>query len=242
MVDELAEKNGVLKENINLLHEKIHNLEYEKVNKHIQQYSEVARRASLSASAVPAITEPAILLSPVEFLTVRSSQFQRRQQPKSNNNIGNKSVVSPIVSEITANVLDGTDSNAAKIAANGNNKRRRKNLGTGSADLNFEGGDRRAWIYLNRVKRTATEDIITNFVKQKDGFETAEITVKEIPTAEDRLKTFLVIGPLQKRNELYNNEFWPKNVGVKRFHFDKHKDFLSEHPDLFSKSPVGDFL
>lgn len=43
----------------------------------------------------------------------------------------------------------------------------------------FTGNERRLWIYLYRVKKTATEDIIT-YISRKPGYEDSKIIVKEM--------------------------------------------------------------
>lgn len=115
------------------------------------------------------------------------------------------------------------------------NKRRykyKKRLGTGGTAGDqvgdFAGGDRKVWLYLHRVKRTATEKIITDFIKNKPGFEQEKVTVRELPTDEDKLKCFVVTAPLERKDDMYDRSFWPNHVGIKRFDFKKHRSFLDQ--------------
>lgn len=101
------------------------------------------------------------------------------------------------------------------------------------ADSNFTGGDRRAWLYIYRVNRNCTEDMITDYIKRKEGFQDCSIKAKEIPSESNFLKRFLVIAPLSKKDEMYNPNFWPKFVGVTRFKFDMHKEFLKASGEFF---------
>ena len=115
-------------------------------------------------------------------------------------------------------------------------RRYRKRLGRGDTTENesaFAGEERRLWLYINRVKRSAEADTIFNFIKKKVGFENDDILVKEIPSNPEYLKRFVVIGPLGKRNQLYDPTFWPKNIGIKRFNFERHKNFLAN--EIFFK-------
>ena len=112
--------------------------------------------------------------------------------------------------------------------------RNTKKLGTSDASVNgFEGGDRRAWLHIYRVKRTADEKIIADYIKRKPGFENEIVTVKELPTENNRLKSFVVIAPLNKKEELYETAFWPKMVGIQRFDFRRHREFLSQAGSFF---------
>lgn len=97
----------------------------------------------------------------------------------------------------------------------------------------FCGGDRRAWLYINRVKRQTTEEMIVNYIKSKPGFTNANISVKELPSDPNKFKCFVVIAPFAKKDELYDTKFWPNSVGIKRFSFAKHREFLRETDDFF---------
>lgn len=114
-------------------------------------------------------------------------------------------------------------------------KRRPLKLGTAEAldgDVNaFSGGPKRVWINIYRVNKTATEEIIRDYVKKKAGLADM-IVVKEIPKEGATLKSFLVVAPLAKKDELYDTAFWPKYVGIRRFSFDRNRDFLESVGDL----------
>lgn len=122
-------------------------------------------------------------------------------------------------------------------------QRRGKRFGTGETiegnNGSFAGEDRRAWIYLYRVKRGATEDVIREYIRSKPGFEKDMVSVREIPTTEAQLKCFVAIVPLDKRKEVYDPAFWPRNVGVKRFDFNRHRDFLAQAGSFFVRKNIG---
>lgn len=116
--------------------------------------------------------------------------------------------------------------------------RQPKRFGTGETPLDaktkgFTGGERRVWISLYRVLKTATSEIVHNYIKSKEGFQDVRIIVKEITVPEDQLKSFVVVAPLSKKDDLYNTEFWPKNVGIRRFDFNKHRDFINNTTEFF---------
>lgn len=116
--------------------------------------------------------------------------------------------------------------------------RQPKRFGTGEIPLDaktkgFTGGERRVWISLYRVLKTATSEIVHNYIKSKEGFQDVRVIVKEITVPEDQLKSFVVVAPLSKKDDLYNTEFWPKNVGIRRFDFNKHRDFINNTTEFF---------
>lgn len=97
----------------------------------------------------------------------------------------------------------------------------------------FAGEDKKAWLYLYRVKRSATAEIISEYIKRKEGFQSVGICVKELPGGENQLKSFVVVVPFDKKEDLYNVAFWPRYVGIKRFDFQRHRDFLSTAGSFF---------
>lgn len=110
-------------------------------------------------------------------------------------------------------------------------KQYRKRLGNAEtspdAELNgFSGGERKVWLYLNRVRRHVNEGMIADYIKEKQGFQGVNVGVKELPGDPGKLKCFVVTAPLDKKDELYDPSFWPRGVGIKRFVFSKHQDFL----------------
>lgn len=117
-------------------------------------------------------------------------------------------------------------------------KRPRKNLGTAEiseeqSKNGFAGGERKVWLYIYRVNRVTTEEQILDYISNKPGFDKKTTNVEEIPSDIDQLKRFLVTAPLEKKDTMYQPQFWPKNVGVKRFNIEKNKKFLSERSGNF---------
>lgn len=108
------------------------------------------------------------------------------------------------------------------------NKRRMGTIGTGSDTNNqdFGGVQKKLWIYIYRVNKTCTEDKVHTYIKQKTGLTDKEIWTKEIPVKGNGLSRFVVTAPLDKKELLYSSEFWPAGVGIKRFNFEKHREFL----------------
>lgn len=116
-------------------------------------------------------------------------------------------------------------------------RRIKKRLGTHQQSpeedsTGFSGGDRRVWLYIYRVKRHVTPKMITDYIKNKPDFASVNVEARELPSDPNRLKCFVVTAPLSFKDRMYDGEFWPQNVGVKRFDFNKHKDFLVRGGDF----------
>lgn len=94
-----------------------------------------------------------------------------------------------------------------------------KTLGTSHASNVFIGVEKRVWIYLYRVQRGVMPVQIQEFIKKKPGFETLDVHVSELPTEETKNKCFLVTAPFSQKDEMYKPNFWPKDVGIKRYDF-----------------------
>ena len=91
------------------------------------------------------------------------------------------------------------------------------------------------WLYIHRVKRTASAEVIKNYLVRTPGFENERINVRELPTKEHQLKAFMVTAPLSRKDELYNPDIWPQNVGIKRFDFRRHKDIFKKSADFLEQ-------
>lgn len=97
----------------------------------------------------------------------------------------------------------------------------------------FVGIDRKAWLYINRVKSHVTADMVKQHILNKPGFEKETVEVQELSQSDKSgIKSFLVKAPISRKDELYQPQFWPPNVGIKRFNFNLYK----------KNRPAGDFL
>lgn len=97
-------------------------------------------------------------------------------------------------------------------------KQQMKIYGENETDDDF-GVQRKVWLYLYRVKRQVTPEIIKNYVKNQIKFQTAEIEIKELPTQEHQNKCFMFGIDFKFKEEIYNPSTWPKSVAYKRFDF-----------------------
>ena len=177
--------------------------------------------------------------------TLNSGNPSRKAQGQSNDthahnhkNVNNgKAKTENSSKEKHQNNVNDAETGGFQEVGNKRHNRRVKKLGTyqssNSENNEFVGGDRRVWLYINRVKRSATEEIVGNYIKNKPGNANMKVIVKEIPAEHNQLKAFVVVAPMQKKDELYQTSFWPCNVGIQRFDFKKHKQFLQESNEFF---------
>ena len=76
--------------------------------------------------------------------------------------------------------------------------------------------------------------MISDYIRGKSGFNEIEFAVKELPGEPNNLKRFVVSAPYTKKDDLYDPGFWPMNVGIRRFDFRRHRDFMrSQAADFF---------
>lgn len=112
----------------------------------------------------------------------------------------------------------------------------KKRLGTSeqpTADEGaFTGADRKVWLYIYRVMRHVTAEKIMDYIKEKPTFNSVPVQVRELPSEYNKLKCFVVTAPLKYKDQMYESSFWPQNVGIKRFKFDKHREFLQTGGDF----------
>ena len=93
--------------------------------------------------------------------------------------------------------------------------------------------ERKAWLYLYRIRNDATEEKIMQYIKNKDNFKDKNVKVQEIPGDPNKYKRFVLSAPFPLKDELYKPDFWPENVAIKMFDFNKHRDFLKQQPADF---------
>ncbi|XP_045468063.1 uncharacterized protein LOC123676292 isoform X3 [Harmonia axyridis] len=136
------------------------------------------------------------------------------------------------IAKITKHRNTGRNQEEDFVEVNRGRKRRfknpEKNIGTGQQNKGISGQERKVWLYIYRVNRNTTTNMIEDYILTKEGFDKQTIMVKEIPSEENSLKRFVLTAPIAKKDEMYKPEFWPSGVGIKRFSFSKHKEFTQQ--------------
>lgn len=95
----------------------------------------------------------------------------------------------------------------------------------GENDTENFGVQKKIWLYLYRIKRDITSEIIENYFKKHSKFKNANITVKELQTDSDQNKCFMFGIDFHFKEDIYKPSTWPKNVAYKRFNFRKYNEY-----------------
>ncbi|KAG5869989.1 hypothetical protein JTB14_008145 [Gonioctena quinquepunctata] len=78
-----------------------------------------------------------------------------------------------------------------------------------------------------RVEQSASEEIIKRYIVKKAALADESVEVEELPNEANRSTKFVVTTPINKKEELYDPNFWPLGVAVGIFEFTKHREFLN---------------
>lgn len=108
-------------------------------------------------------------------------------------------------------------------------KKRRRSVTLGKAEVSAEqqntafagrsNPEKKAWLFISRVKDLANEDIIRNYISEKLG--SSNVIVKEIEMMYPRKdsKCFQIGVDFEYKDNVYNAEFWPTGVAFRRYKF-----------------------
>lgn len=112
--------------------------------------------------------------------------------------------------------------------------RKKTQIGEGENVANIAATEKRAWLFLSRIKRDITEDNIRNYMAAELKKPADSFIVKEIPTKPQQNKCFMVGAAYQHKDEMYKPAFWPSGVGFKRFDFRLYKKMAGVTQDFGS--------
>lgn len=247
IIAELREKQIILYKNIELLEEKSRNNEkyLQNINAvHLSQQNVSSQKNvnTTDKEEIPIIRKNARDNQQKTYSSIVNSSKNNKQNTECKRLEGGQQEEPNVIIHLEGkeeSEKDGyDDEDFSRNRGEGRRKFYRKRLGNGAVTEEqqkhgFTGADRKAWLYINRVKSHVTADMVKEYILKKPQFETEVVEVKELSlNARNQLKSFLVKAPLERKDELYQPAFWPVNVGIKRFSF-----------NLYNKSrPAGDFL
>lgn len=80
---------------------------------------------------------------------------------------------------------------------------------------------KKAWLFISRVRDTATEETVKSYIMGKTGTNEDEVSVKQVDTTYKRKdsKCFQVGIKFDLKDRLYEDGFWPGGVAFRRFRF-----------------------
>ncbi|KAJ4451794.1 hypothetical protein ANN_03266 [Periplaneta americana] len=88
--------------------------------------------------------------------------------------------------------------------------------GTGTEDNILKAAERKAWLFVGRLRQESTPESVKNFLSRKGIAE--EIICEELPT-RGSTKAFKVGIPFNTLETVNKDEFWPAGINVRRFRF-----------------------
>lgn len=94
--------------------------------------------------------------------------------------------------------------------------------------------DRKLWLFISRTKSTVDENIVRDYIARKGNEKPGNISVKLLQTrtkAKDN-NCFLVGVPLNMRETIYMQEFWPRGIQFQRFNFKLGQHFLNPNTEV----------
>ncbi|KAK9869268.1 hypothetical protein WA026_003021 [Henosepilachna vigintioctopunctata] len=93
-------------------------------------------------------------------------------------------------------------------------------MGTRSVDVTteFSASPRKIWIYVGRCKSSTTEDDIRRYLNSKISNSVEEFEVEKL-NSKGRNCSFKVDADMAVKELLYDPDFWPSGILVKRYFF-----------------------
>lgn len=88
--------------------------------------------------------------------------------------------------------------------------------GAGPSDTNLQAAEKRAWLYVGRLKPETTPDSIKQYLSKKG---VKENVICEELTNKSHTKSFKVGIPFHHLELANTAEFWPEGITVRRFRF-----------------------
>lgn len=86
-----------------------------------------------------------------------------------------------------------------------------------SSDLGLVAGERKAYLYLGRVKKDCTVESVSEFVR--NSFPGVDAKIEQLASKSENYTSFKICVDFNKKDELMKDSAWPKNVILKRFLF-----------------------
>lgn len=89
------------------------------------------------------------------------------------------------------------------------------------AFMGREANDKKAWLFVSRVKDGIDETIVKDYIKRKAELDDKDVVVKRIETSYEKKDSncFQVGIKFELKDQLYEVDFWPKGVAFRRFNF-----------------------
>lgn len=132
-------------------------------------------------------------------------------------------------SHVMSHQLSATADEFIPVKPRKRNRLGKKPINMGTAEITSsenafagrETSNKKAWLFISRVKDSANEEIVRNYILKKTKVDDKDVSVKAVETTykkEDN-KCFLIGIKFELKDALYDKDFWPKGVAFRRFRF-----------------------
>lgn len=169
-----------------------------------------------SNTKIPNVSNPNLLfMTNSSTETVTQVQTTKNQKPRANKKNHHKQMPA---SETTSNKVQNIED---KQESTNKNKKNTIVVGTntfGSEKDEFGSGESLLWLYVGRCRQGTTAESIKSYMQKRSPGYSFEVT--ELDGA-GRNKSFKVGANISLKDELYNSDYWPNGIVVKRFRFRK---------------------
>lgn len=223
IIKELEDKNDLLKQNKTLLEQKVRELEIKIVNKNHTNNTtlnkhRIEKQQIDNINQENTTSEPQMAELGTAEIEINSDKINRLTIPTYRDILNKQPRIQ----------------NERKTGTPNKKLRGPPNIGTASTDdeSDFAGKsereDKKVWLFISRVKDHVSEDKIKMYIKKKTKIENSELTdneiiIKHIPTVYDTIrkdcKCFQVGIKFDRKDIVYQDNFWPKGVAFRRFKF-----------------------
>ncbi|XP_045468054.1 uncharacterized protein LOC123676288 [Harmonia axyridis] len=188
LITEIQDKNNVLTLSNKLLLEKIKLLEegkyIEKIHNNEKEKKSTSQRSMNYAKA----TTSTVQEKPKVENTVKQGIRKPFNEQMTGENYKDVHMITPNMTQDNGSIKTSIENVNTRSVKNlppdmeyktvtYKKKRYHKRIGTAQNEDNneFSGATRKVWIYLNRVKRTADQNIITTYLTKKKGFKQSDV-------------------------------------------------------------------
>lgn len=154
---------------------------------------------------------------------IKELDKEKLTKPKENPSVDKENVISKMSVEnsLTNMVVKETRSNEEKDFTEVTYKKKRKEIiGTAAVSETLKAAEKKLWVYLGRVHPETTEDNVLKYLNGK--YPDLSFECEKLPT-KGKNNSFKIGADIKLENEIYSEDFWPRGVAIKRFHFFRAK-------------------
>ncbi|CAH0560518.1 unnamed protein product [Brassicogethes aeneus] len=81
---------------------------------------------------------------------------------------------------------------------------------------------KKVWLHISRAQKEVTEETVLKHIKVKTKCDENQLSVTLCKETNEQ-KSFMVGLPFEFHDEVYKSDFWPQEIGYKRFYFGNNR-------------------